>query len=686
MSDLRNKSGRKGKDSFIAVGVIVVVAMMLIPLPTPLLDALMAINLMGSLAIILMVLYSKKPSEFSIFPTLLLVATVFGLGLNISSTRLILLKGGAFDGQIIRAFSRFVVGGSGNETLVIGVIIFLILIAVQIVVITRGATRSAEVAARFTLDSMVQKNLSIDSQVSSGAISPEEGMRKRAALRQEVDFYSAMDGASKFVSGNVKVGILITLVNIVGGLVVGLCFRHEPFGNAVANYTALTIGDGLVTQFPALLISTATALIVTRSVSTDSFASEFATQFAKEPRVFMIAGFFALFLSILPGFRRAWYVLLPLAAIAFFAGLRMRKDIGISPDAGTRGESEDERRSQNQNVSVPKVQTVDPVSLELGPALVPLVSGKNDLLERITGLRNQVASELGFAVPRVRVRDNLALGKSEYCIKIREIESARSSVRMGKYLAVDFEGLCPELDGIQVTEPISGHRAFWISEEEKKSAEAKGYFISDVPSLIVAHLTEVVKRSAPVLMGRQELSAMLDEVSHNAPAVVEEVRQVLSLGDIHKVLQNLLREQVSIRDMVTVLEALCDNAPKSKDITFLTEKTRQALSRQITASQLSKDRKLHIISLSPQLDKAISDSKAMELDSEKQLSDAVRTMAEEIQAKGYKPVLLCMEESRPLVRRAVAQAVPQLCVMSVMELADGVPREFHGQVELQDKE
>ncbi|MBP5739455.1 MAG: FHIPEP family type III secretion protein, partial [Spirochaetia bacterium] len=420
---MRSNTGKSRKDYFIAIGIIVVIAMMLIPLPTPLLDAFMALNLMGSLAIILIVLYSKKPSEFSIFPTLLLIATVFGLGLNISSTRLILLRGAAFDGRIIRAFSRFVVGGAGSESLVIGVIIFIILIAVQLIVITRGATRSAEVAARFTLDSMVQKNLSIDSQVSSGAISAEEGMRRRAALRQEVDFYSAMDGASKFVSGNVKVGILITLVNIFGGLIVGVCFKHELFSDAVRNYTTLTIGDGLVTQFPALLISTATAMIVTRAVSNDSFAEEFASQFAKEPGVFMISGFFAMFLAILPGFRRVWYVLIPLGIIAFLAGLRMWRDVGSAreekaPDSEAEGKAEHAR-----NITIPAVQKVDPVSLELGASLVPLVSGKNDFLDRITGLRNQVALELGFAAPKVRIKDNLGLGRSEYCIKIRDIEA-----------------------------------------------------------------------------------------------------------------------------------------------------------------------------------------------------------------------------------------------------------------------
>ena len=517
---MRSNTGKSRKDYFIAIGIIVVIAMMLIPLPTPLLDAFMALNLMGSLAIILIVLYSKKPSEFSIFPTLLLIATVFGLGLNISSTRLILLRGAAFDGRIIRAFSRFVVGGAGSESLVIGVIIFIILIAVQLIVITRGATRSAEVAARFTLDSMVQKNLSIDSQVSSGAISAEEGMRRRAALRQEVDFYSAMDGASKFVSGNVKVGILITLVNIFGGLIVGVCFKHELFSDAVRNYTTLTIGDGLVTQFPALLISTATAMIVTRAVSNDSFAEEFASQFAKEPGVFMISGFFAMFLAILPGFRRVWYVLIPLGIIAFLAGLRMWRDVGSAreekaPDSEAEGKAEHAR-----NITIPAVQKVDPVSLELGASLVPLVSGKNDFLDRITGLRNQVALELGFAAPKVRIKDNLGLGRSEYCIKIRDIEADRSSVRMGKYLAVDFDGVCPELDGEPVKEPVSGSRSYWISEDEKESARAKGYFISDVPSLIITHLTEVVKLNAPTLLGRQELSAMLDEVAKSAPAAL----------------------------------------------------------------------------------------------------------------------------------------------------------------------
>ncbi len=677
---MSSNRGKSRKDYFVAIGIIVIIAMMLIPLPTPLLDAFMALNLMGSLAIILMVLYSKKPSEFSIFPTLLLIATVFGLGLNISSTRLILLKGAAFDGRIIRAFSRFVVGGAGSESLVIGIIIFVILIAVQLIVITRGATRSAEVAARFTLDSMVQKNLSIDSQVSSGAITAEEGMRRRAALRQEVDFYSAMDGASKFVSGNVKVGILITLVNIFGGLIVGICFKNELFGDAVRNYTTLTIGDGLVTQFPALLISTATAMIVTRSVSTDSFASEFSRQFAKEPGVFLIAGFFALFLSIVPGFHRAWFVLVPLAVIAFASGLRMRQDIGSAKEGESSDSSPEEKQERERTVTIPSVQKVDPVSLEFGAALIPLVSGKNDFLDRITGLRNQVALELGFTAPKVRIKDNLKLGRSEYSIKIRDIEADRSSVRVGRYLAVDFDGVCPALEGEPVKEPVSGSRAYWISEEEKESAKAKGYFISDVPSLIITHLTEVVKLNAPTLLGRQELSAMLEETAKSAPAVVEEVRGLLSLGEIHKVIQNLLKEQVSVRDMVTVLEALCDAAPKSKDILFLTEKTRQALARQITASQLSKDRKLHIISLSPELEQVISESKTLDINLEKKLSDAALKLAGEVRAKGFKPVLLCMEQSRPVVKRAV----PQLCVMSVLELADGVQNEFHGQLEIQD--
>ena len=678
---MRSNNKKSRKDYFIAIGIIVVIAMMLIPLPTPLLDAFMALNLMGSLAIILIVLYSKKPSEFSIFPTLLLIATVFGLGLNISSTRLILLRGADFDGRIIRAFSRFVVGGAGSESLVIGVIIFIILIAVQLVVITRGATRSAEVAARFTLDSMVQKNLSIDSQVSSGAITAEEGMRRRAALRQEVDFYSAMDGASKFVSGNVKVGILITLVNIFGGLIVGICFKHELFADAVRNYTTLTIGDGLVTQFPALLISTATAMIVTRAVSTDSFAEEFASQFAKEPGVFMISGFFAMFLSILPGFRRVWYVLVPLGIIAFLAGLRMWRNTGSAREEKAADDSSASEPENARNITIPAVQKVDPVSLELGASLIALVSGKNDFLDRITGLRNQVALELGFASPKVRVKDNLSLGRSEYCIKIKDIEAARSSVRMGKYLAVDFDGTCPELDGEPVKEPVSGSRSYWIPGDEKESAKAKGYFISDVPSLIITHLTEVVKLNAPVLLGRQELSAMLDEVAKSAPAVVDEVKGILSLGEIHKVIQNLLREQVSIRDLVAVLEALCDAAPKSKDISYLTEKTRQALARQITSSELSNDRKLHVMTLSPVLEQIISDSKTLDADFEKRLSDAALKLAGEIRAQGFKPVLLCMEQSRPVVKRAV----PQLCVMSVLEVADGVQNEFHGQVELQDK-
>ena len=396
--------------------------------------------------------------------------------------------------------------------------------------------------------------------------------------------------------------------------------------------------------------------------------------------MFLIAGFFALFLSIVPGFHRAWFVLVPLAVIAFASGLRMRQDIGSAKEGESSDSSPEEKQERERTVTIPSVQKVDPVSLEFGAALIPLVSGKNDFLDRITGLRNQVALELGLAAPEVRIKDNLKLGRSEYSIKIRDIEADRSSVRMGRYLAVDFDGVCPALEGESVKEPVSGSRAYWISEEEKESAKAKGYFISDVPSLIITHLTEVIKLNAPTLLGRQELSAMLEETAKSAPAVVEEVRGLLSLGEIHKVIQNLLKEQVSVRDMVTVLEALCDAAPKSKDILFLTEKTRQALARQITASQLSKDRKLHVISLSPELEQVISESKTLDINLEKKLSDAALKLAGEIRAKGFKPVLLCMEQSRPVVKRAV----PQLCVMSVLELADGVQNEFHGQLEIQD--
>jgi len=668
---------RSRKDSFVAIGVIVVAIMMLIPLPTPLLDAFMALNLMGSLAIILLVLYSKKPSEFTVFPTLLLIATVFGLGLNISSTRLILTQGSQFDGRLIRAFSRFVIGGTGNEALVIGVIIFLILIAVQIVVITRGATRSAEVAARFTLDSMVQKNLSIDSQVSSGAITAEEGAKKRAALKQDVDFYSAMDGASKFVSGNVKVGILITMVNIIGGLVVGICFKKEPFYMAVENYTALTIGDGLVTQFPALMISTATAIIVTRSVATDSFAAEFAKQISSQPKVFLITSFFALFLSILPGFRRAWYILLPLAVLAYIAGRTMHKNTAEQKSQPVA----DENQITTKKVETPVVQSVEPVTMVVGLILASMIEDDKSFLDRITEMRSQIASELGFAVPRVRITSSRMLGKNEYVINIKEIEASRFTVLSNKLIAVDFDNIHTHLDGERIVDPVSGHSAFWIEPEKKTDAVAKGFLVSDVRSMIITHLTETIKLNSPILLGRQELASMLDEVAKTSPAVVDEVKRLLSLGDIQKIFQNLLREQVSIRDMVSILESIADNAVSTKDTAVLTEKCRQALARQITAQHLSKDRKLHAITIAPELEERISESTVLDIDFEKKFSVLVSKLLEKLQYEDFIPVLLCMEKSRFRVKRAVETDLPQLCVMSVMEVAKGVQCEFHGQVE-----
>ena len=675
-------------DVLAAVFVIVFVLMMLIPLPAVLLDLFMALNIVMSLLVILIVLYTKHALEFTIFPTLLLVATVFGLALNVSSTRLILSQGSAFEGQIIRAFGGFVVGAPGAAGYVIGLIIFTIIIAVQFIVITKGATRVAEVAARFTLDALPGKQMAIEAEYNSGLVTEEEATRRKNELQRESDFYGAMDGASKFVAGNVKVGILITLINIIGGLIVGMSIRGESFAVAIDTYVSLTIGDGLVTQLPALLISTATGIIVTRAISDASFGKDVARQFSGQDRPYYIAAGFLAVLSLLPGFPTVVLLVLAVLLAAFGFALTRQKS-----DRTHEGVAAEEAAKAAAPTELSPVVPLDPLSLELGYALIPLVDRDQgaELLDRITRIRRESALDLGLVVPKIRIIDNMRLEPAGYSFKIRGVEVGRGTIRMGSYLAINPGGLKEELGGEATTDPAFGLPAVWIAESTRERAEQLGFTVVDPPSIVATHLTEIIKRRSAEILGREEVKAILDTLKTDYPTAVEEASKDLAVGEVQKVLQGLLAEQVSIRNMVVILETLADYAAVTKDIGFLVEKVRQALGRQICLQHADEEKRLRVLTVAPELEQQIIDSKVetargfvagLEPARQREWIGALASAVREVQGRGYAPVVLTSEAARPLVRSSSVRELPHLICLSVPELVPDVSVEAVGEIRL----
>jgi flagellar biosynthesis protein FlhA len=681
---------RGRSDVLVAVGVIVVVMMLIIPLPTFILDTFMSLNIVLSLLIILIVLYTTSALEFSVFPSLLLVSTVFGLALNVSSTRLILAQGEDFNGRIVTAFANFVVGTSGTEGLVIGIIIFVILIAVQFIVITKGATRVAEVAARFTLDALPGKQMAIEAEYNSGAITEEVAAKRKNDLEREVDFYGAMDGASKFVSGNVKVGILITVVNIVGGIIVGVTLHGETFATAAETYVRFAVGDGLVTQFPALLISTATGIIVTRAIGDGSFGQDITKQFSAQSRIYWIVAVFLLAISFLPGF--PWYVLLPLSGMSAFLAYRLgRKRVNEEADAA-KAES---AKAPEAPAEVAPVAPLDPLSLELGYGLVPLVDRDKgaELLDRVTRIRREMALDLGLVVPRIRIIDNMRLEPSEYSFKIRGTEVGRGTIRMGHYLAIDPGSVSEDVPGERTTDPAFGLPAMWITEDVRDRAERAGYTVVDSPSIIATHLTEIIKHHAADILGRQEVRSMLDTLKRDYAAVIDDVQGGLSLGEIQKVLQSLLSEQVSIRNMVTILETLADFASVTKEPTFLVEKVRQSLARQICLSYADDDKRIHVMTVAPSLERRIVESRVetasgivpgLPPDVQRRWINALTNSVHNVQQLGYQPVVLCSEAARPLIKASARREIPDLAVLSVPEIVSDVRIESLAEIRIEE--
>ncbi|MDR3304033.1 MAG: flagellar biosynthesis protein FlhA [Treponema sp.] len=679
-------------DVLIALGVVVVVIMIVIPLPTVLLDTLMALNLVISLVILLTVLFTEKATDFSLFPTVLLVVTVFGLALNISSTRLILSLGENFDGRMIKAFSTFVVGSGGLEGLVVGFIIFIVIIAVQMVVITKGATRVSEVAARFALDAMPGKQMAIEAEFNSGSISQEEAQARKQDLQREVDFYGAMDGSSKFISGNVKVGVFITIVNLLGGMIVGAALHGEDITRVAGIYFAFTIGDGLLSQLPALLVSTAMGIVVTRSASPGDLGSTVSAQFARDARIYWICAAILLGFSLLPGF--PWYVLIPLAILlGFYAYNIQQKQKQKAQFNEMMSQTANTRKPQGESGEMATIVPLDTLSLELGYGLVPLVDKDKgaELLDRVQGVRKESALALGLVIPKVRIIDNILLEPSGYCFKIRGVEVGRGKIRMNHYLCINPGTVREEIDGEKTRDPAFNLPALWVNESKRDEAERAGYTVVDSPSIIATHLTEIIKRHAAEILDRQETQSILETLRKEFPAVVDDVQKVLGLGEVQKVLQNLLKEQVSIRNMVGVMEAIADFAPVTRDTRLLTEKARQALGRQLCDNFIDEKRVMHVLTIDPSLEKKIVDSRvetssgvavALEPALQKAWISAVARSVTAMQEHGFFPVILCSELARYLVKSLTERELPELAVLSVPELVSDITLESVGVIKL----
>lgn len=710
MADDKNFFGfkndaKKARDAFfaknnfftqiaVAIGVITIVFMLVLPMPTFLLDFFMALNFIISVIILLIVLFTEHPTKFSVFPSLLLVMTIFGLTINVTSTRLILTQGAKFNGAMIKAFSSFVVGSSGTEGLVTGFVVFIIIIAVQVFVITKGATRIAEVQARFSLDFISVKQMSIENEYNSGAISFEEAQEKKQQVQKDADFYGAMDGASKFVSGNVKVSIFITIVNILGGLLIGVLIRHEDFATAIGTYTRFTIGDGLLSQLPSLLISVASGLIVTRSAGAGSFGDDISDQFSKEASVYFIAAAVLAIMALLPGFPTI--ILLLLAFLTGFVGWQLRKSNAAkaakqaagAQTAGKDGNLETKGQSASD---VSPIVPLDPLSLELGYGLIPLVDKEKgaELLERITRIRRTSALELGLVAPRIRIIDNMRIQPDEYCFKIRGVEVARGRIRMDSYLAINSGDVTEEIPGERTLEPAFGLPAIWISENSRERAEMLGYTVVDPPSIIATHLTEIIKRNAANILDRQMVQGIIDALRKDSPAVVDDVLKVASLGEIQKILQQLLSEQVSIRNTVTIFETIADYRPVTSDIVALTERVRQALGRQICLQYADEHKTIHALVLSPELTEKLISSRVDTINGPmvgwdtaaqhawiKSLTDSFIA----VQKGGYIPIILTTEETRILVKRSTEREFPNLVVLAASEISNDVSVEALGEV------
>lgn len=672
------KELNRRSDIIIGFSVVGIIGVMILPVPPILLDLMLSFSISISIVILVTSIYIKKPLDFSVFPSVLLMTTLFRLALNVSSTRLILLRGSeGIDaaGEVIKSFGNFVVGGN----YVVGFVIFLILITINFIVITKGAGRIAEVAARFTLDGMPGKQMSIDADLNAGLIDEKEARRRRKLVSEEADFYGAMDGASKFVRGDAIAGIIITLINIIGGFIIGVFQKGMPVSEAAKTYTILTIGDGLVSQIPALLISTAAGIIVSRAGSEVDLGNEITKQVVVNPKTLGTAAVIMAILGIIPGLPHFPFFIL--AAITGTIGFVIKKAIEIED----RVKEED---SKPKETVIDSFIDYDPLSLEIGYGLIPLVEDENLLLAKIKAMRRQLAGELGFVIPSIHIKDNLQLKPHEYSFLIRGIEVGRSEVMMGYKLVIpsgDLEGI----EGIPTKEPAFGLSAYWVKEEDADKAIAKGCMVVDVATAIATHITEIIKNHSYEILTRNMLQDILDRISKTNPKLVEElIPQHITLGGLQRILQNLLKERVPINDMVTILECLLDYAPQTKDVEILTEYVRQSLARYITKTYMNQEGIIKVVTLDPNFErevaKANENNGVVSPDLINKIIKAIEKGISNGIFKGEYPIILCSSVARRHVRRITERLLPSLVILSSSEIYDNAKIQITGVLKYED--
>ena len=672
-------------DVLIAVAIVTIVIMMIIPLPTILLDILICLNITIALLVVMSAIYNVEALDLSVFPSLLLITTLFRLALNISSTRLILLDG--FAGEVITAFGNFVVGGNA----VVGFIVFVILVVVNFIVITKGSERVAEVSARFTLDAMPGKQMAIDADLNQGAITDAEAKRRREKVQRESDFFGAMDGASKFVKGDAIAAIVIMIINIGGGFVIGMLQRGMDASQALQTYTLLTVGEGLVAQIPALLISTATGIIVTRSAAEGNLGSDLVKQLFNNARIFMILSGVLLFLAVMPGLPGIPFFVL--AVLCGFIAWNLYRGQAVQQEVQQVEQKAKAKKEATTPENIVSLLQVDPMELEIGYSLIPLVdTGQGgDLLDRIVMIRRQCALELGLVVPTIRIRDNIQIKPNAYIIKLKGIEIARGELMLDHYLAMNSGTVFEEVPGIETVEPAFGLPALWISENEREQAELNGYTVVDAVSVLATHLTEVIKQHADEILGRQETQNLLDNLRKTNGALVDEVvPNLLTIGEVQKVLASLLHERISIRDMGTILEVLADYGTATKDTEILTEYVRHAMARHITQQNVQNGM-LPCITLDPALENKVAGSVqrtdhgsyvSLDPDSMQRLLAALQEELKKLTDQGYQPIVLTSPTVRPYFRDLVERSVPGIIILSHAEIEQNVEIQILGVVRI----
>ncbi|WP_347353534.1 flagellar biosynthesis protein FlhA [Acetoanaerobium noterae] len=660
----------KSGDIAITIGIIFIILMIIIPIPLFLVDILLSLNISLALLILLISMYNKEALDFSVFPSLLLITTLFRLSLNITTTRYILSEGNA--GQVIEAFGNFVMGGNP----VVGFVVFIIIVIVQFMVITKGSERVAEVAARFTLDAMPGKQMAIDADLNSGLIDEREAKNRRLKIQGEADFYGAMDGASKFVKGDAVAGILITLVNVIGGFIIGVLIQGMPMAEALSRFTILSVGDGLVSQIPALLISTGTGIVVTRATSESNLGRDFIDQLFNNYKIMFIISGVLFFLALTP-LPFIPYMLLSLIFLG--SGLNMLRRSRIEERAPEIGEEQDNVEEIRRPENVLPLLNVDPIELEFGYGIIPLAdkSQGGDLFDRLVMIRRQCALELGIVVPMIRLRDNIQLQPNEYVIKIKGVEVSGGEILFDHYLAMNPGIADGEIKGIDTVEPAFGLPAKWIDEKERERAEIFGYTVVDPPSIISTHLTEVIKKHAHELIGRQDVKMLLDNLKETHPTLVDEViPSLLSIGDIQKVLSNLLREGVSIRNFSNIMEALADYGQVTKDTDMLTEYSRQTMFRSITKQFISRD-DAKVITLDPDLERIIMESlqttetgtyMALDPSISQKLVSSLGKEVEKVLSIGEQPLIVTAPVVRFYFKKFVEQISDDIIVLSYNEI------------------